>query len=154
MGAEVPRTFRLRNEKASIHGSCAVAAQVSEDKNGMAPQPGWKMSFQKCNPHNEQEIFYLKPQHGGYQVHVGDRDSGFCLDSAGGSTILVYPCYADKDQNFNQVWHIKHGHLVWHPKQAHDQARALEFQVAPTLQKNEVFEFHMATCADKKGQRI
>merc|ERR1740138_967353 len=49
MGATVPWEFRMRSEKASIHGSCAVAAQVTEEAHGTVQSPGWKMSFQKCN---------------------------------------------------------------------------------------------------------
>lgn len=95
----------------------------------------------------------MRPQHAGYQVHVGGNDSGFCLDSAGGSQILVYPCYADKDQNFNQVWHIEQGHLVWKAKRSTNPPKAVELQVAPK-RGNDASLIHLRTCSDKNGQRL
>lgn len=151
-GAKIPSTFRLRSEKAKSYTSCAVAAQASNDAGGAGP--GWTMSFQKCNANNSQEVLYAKPQHGGFQVSVSSRDSGFCLDSAGGSTVLMYPCYADKDMNMNQVWHIKDGRLSWNVPHQEPRTLAVDFQVAPILKSSEDNAVALHTCSGKEGQRI
>jgi glycosyltransferase involved in cell wall biosynthesis len=145
-GSTVPAALRLLTEKAG--GACAVAAQAS---GGEADGPGWTMSFEKCNEKNSQEIFYLKPQHGGYQVSVGSRDSGMCLDSASGSRVLIYPCYGDDVHNMNQVWHIDNGHLVW---RGGDGTLGVDFEASKAESKFEKEHVYLATCASKKGQRI
>merc|ERR1719199_1932149 len=113
------------------------------------------MSFQKCNAKNSQELLYAKPQHGGFQVSVSSRDSGFCLDSAGGSTVLIYPCYPDKDMNMNQVWHIKDGRLSWNVPHQAPRTLTVDFQVAPVLKDSEEDNaVALHTCSGKEGQRI
>lgn len=146
--------FKLRSEsgKAGNYSACAVAAQAS-DSNGNAG-PGWKMNFQKCDEKNSQELLHAKPQHGGYQVSVSSRDSGNCLDSAGGGSVLIYPCYADKDHNMNQVWHIVNGRLVWHPPDQSSRSMAVDFQVAASASPKEDKVVHLRTCSGKEGQRI
>mmetsp|Transcript_55114 Transcript_55114/g.178541 ORF Transcript_55114/g.178541 Transcript_55114/m.178541 type:complete len:261 (+) Transcript_55114:2110-2892(+) len=86
----------------------------------------------------------------GLQIIVGETNN--CLDSSGGSAILVYPCYEESVQNYNQVWHIKDGHLIW--RQGHHDLRVDAKPLPPKDRQHPKGTLTMQTCVPKPGQRL
>merc|ERR1719231_336810 len=54
----------------------------------------------------------------------------------------------------NQVWHIRDGHLVWHPPFQQNEARAIGFKAAPKHEDGALNTVHLRTCSEKEGQRF
>jgi len=105
---------------------------------------------------NAQQVFHAKPMLDGLQVQVGV--SGFCLDAASGTQLLVYPCYDASIANQNQVWQIRNGKLVWEGQVKSGlkgycvdlrETSGTSLKDVPVSQ-----QINLRTCTQKLGQRL
>lgn len=148
-GEELPSHFRIRSKQPRFEEEVcgvAVGAEASDSASN------FQLQFQKCDNEDPGQVFHAKKMLNGIQIRAGDTDN--CLDTAGGSKLLVYPCYEESVQNMNQVWHIRNDKLVWLARDGHMScvdARA----IAPDAQEyRKPGTFKLETCTPKKGQRL
>eukprot|EP00913_Durusdinium_trenchii_P017524 g16465.t1 len=84
-----------------------------------------------------------------FEIKVGE--TGYCLDSGGGSQALVYPCYDEKVHNMNQVWKIRDGRLLW---ESGGRVICVDSEKIQEKVKAPQGEYRLVTCAPKPGQRL
>jgi len=145
-----PNTFRLRRGAGGLPGG-ACATAIADG----ASVSGWKLVFKECDAADPQQVLRTAPMLDGVQVQVGDTKA--CLDIAGGTQVLVYPCYAEKVANQNQVWQLHRGQLVWEGQVSSGMkgfcldARDTEISLKdlPVMD-----HFNLRTCTGKRGQRL
>eukprot|EP00747_Dinoflagellata_sp_TGD_P026889 gnl/TRDRNA2_/TRDRNA2_132250_c0_seq1.p1 gnl/TRDRNA2_/TRDRNA2_132250_c0~~gnl/TRDRNA2_/TRDRNA2_132250_c0_seq1.p1 ORF type:complete len:581 (+),score=89.77 gnl/TRDRNA2_/TRDRNA2_132250_c0_seq1:3-1745(+) len=147
---QVPASFRLRapwsSDEAGVCGTAAGGGQGDE-----ADITGFAVQFQVCGKEETQQIFHAKPMLGGLQVRAGD--TGHCLDSGGGGTLLIYPCYDESSANYNQVWHIHDNHLQWVSPNNPEASYCVDFK-EPEIVAHKKGTFVAEMCATKPGQRF
>lgn len=147
-GQSVPANFRLRSShQIGSTETCglAVGADASDSVSG------YQLAFQKCDPTNDGQVFHAKKMLDGLQIRVGETDN--CLDSVGGTQVLVYPCYEESVQNLNQVWQIRDNRLVWEGKGGRG-GICINFAELPHKGKRRPGAFTLQTCTPKPGQRL
>eukprot|EP00929_Paragymnodinium_shiwhaense_P108180 TRINITY_DN74505_c0_g1_i1.p1 TRINITY_DN74505_c0_g1~~TRINITY_DN74505_c0_g1_i1.p1 ORF type:complete len:930 (+),score=127.94 TRINITY_DN74505_c0_g1_i1:202-2991(+) len=66
--------------------------------------------FQTCDDKEPAQIFTLVQEHEGFEVR---GFKGTCIDSAGGSGAILYPCYSESVGNMNQRFQVIDERLVW-----------------------------------------
>mmetsp|Transcript_166364 Transcript_166364/g.534379 ORF Transcript_166364/g.534379 Transcript_166364/m.534379 type:complete len:928 (+) Transcript_166364:123-2906(+) len=136
-------------------GSCLSVLSGSTGSDG-GPEGKWRMEFKPCMESDETQVFSSQSKLGGLEIKAGA--SGYCLDSSGGSTPLVYPCYSEDAGNSNQIWQLQSGRLVWEGQAGgsfkafcgHEARRGgLSFMELPEAQ-----QLNLRTCTSKVGQRF
>ncbi|CAJ1353419.1 unnamed protein product [Effrenium voratum] len=142
----VPRTFILRSREEG--GGCAAAGTKQGDAGDGG---GLELQFRLCDDHDPAQRFTASRRSGGYEIRAGDTE--YCLDSAGGRQVLVYPCYDAKQHNVNQIWTIRAARLLWEgqgggPSACIDSQKIVEKVTPPQG------EYRLATCALKPGQHL
>lgn len=143
-GEEVPAQFRLKAQLPNApDGACALPVGGEADS-------GFVLEFQSCDPDDSGQVFHAKSMLGGIEIKAGDTD--LCLDTAGGTTVLVYPCYDEKVGNLNQVWHINGDQLEWSGQTGSFCIDA--HSAAPVQQTHIPGRFTLQICVPKTGQRF
>ena len=88
-------------------------------------------------------------------VRVKLLNSDICLDSSSGKELVPYPCYADKQENPNQIWKVQKSRLVWEDAaqsicvDAYGSPSSLRLRKLPPQPV-----WSLAACANKPGQRL
>lgn len=143
--------FRLRASASAVGPSGGICA-AALGAEGAEATSGLKLAFVACDEADEQQIFHGVKMHGGLQVQVG----GACLDTAGGTALLVYPCYDEGQHNMNQILHVEHDKLVWRKGHGGGQFCAASAPVSRGGGDDAAgvhdTTFAVVTCAPKEGQ--
>jgi len=148
----MPASFRLQAAAPGAdEDTCATVAPVGE---GISD---FKMEFRRCDPDNPQQVFQPQKSLYGAQIRVGQ--TGNCLDTAGGTQLLVYPCYEETAANMNQVWTVEDGKLLWRAEGQTVEGSCASFKAAetqtPVASLASFFikgQFELQTCVSKTGQ--
>ncbi|CAK8992365.1 unnamed protein product [Durusdinium trenchii] len=127
-------------------GGCAAAATK---EGGGDSASNMELHFRPCDEKDAGQTFHAKPRFGGFEIKVGE--TGYCLDSGGGSQALVYPCYDEKVHNMNQVWKIRDGRLLW---ESGGRVICVDSEKIQEKVKAPQGEYRLVTCAPKPGQRL
>eukprot|EP00927_Polykrikos_kofoidii_P072064 TRINITY_DN68220_c0_g1_i1.p1 TRINITY_DN68220_c0_g1~~TRINITY_DN68220_c0_g1_i1.p1 ORF type:complete len:949 (+),score=144.22 TRINITY_DN68220_c0_g1_i1:268-3114(+) len=138
----VPKFFKLRSTalKSMVNGSCAAVGASPRADN----EPGKVLVFESCDDDLPSQVFHAKPLFEGLQIQVGG--ASLCLDSAGGDSLLAYPCYDDTVHNLNQLWKFgPNGQLCWHGS---PNDKCIDLVDEPKRESSVT----IATCSPKQGQ--
>ncbi|CAL1169086.1 unnamed protein product, partial [Cladocopium goreaui] len=141
----VPSAFRLKSRDGG--GACAAAG--TKEGNGDSAS-NMELHFRPCDEQDAAQIFRVTPRFGGFEIKAGDSD--YCLDSGGGSQVLVYPCYDEKAHNLNQVWRIRAARLLWEAE--HGNPICVDAKITHEKVTPPQGEYRLVTCAPKPGQRL
>merc|ERR1711920_1191466 len=110
----------------------------------------------KCDKDDIQQVFHAKRMLNGFQIRVAQTNN--CLDTAGGGQLLVYPCYEESVGNYNQVWNIREGRLIWEPRSRARSGVCVNsvnpIESVDNQDTSHEKKFALQTCAPKRGQRL
>eukprot|EP00933_Yihiella_yeosuensis_P071975 TRINITY_DN80236_c0_g1_i1.p1 TRINITY_DN80236_c0_g1~~TRINITY_DN80236_c0_g1_i1.p1 ORF type:complete len:930 (-),score=146.27 TRINITY_DN80236_c0_g1_i1:238-3027(-) len=143
-GQSVPAKFRL---KSRHHGGGCGTAGPAESEAGKAS--GFDLWYRACDDSDRQQIFQATPMNGGFRIQAGTTNA--CFDSAGGSQVILYPCYDENAQNMNQVWQVRAARLIW---EHGDSSVCLDEEVYKDKVDPPAGEYTLKTCSQKVGQRL
>eukprot|EP00434_Breviolum_minutum_P001616 symbB.v1.2.001426.t1/scaffold34.1/size402451/7 len=144
-GVPVPSAFHLKSRE--VGGGCAAAG--TKETSGESAS-NMELHFRPCDAQDTAQVFKTRPRVGGFEIRAGDTD--YCLDSGGGTQVLVYPCYDEKAHNMNQLWKIRAARLLWESSTGNPicvDSKMIKEKVTPPQG-----EYRLVTCAPKPGQRL
>lgn len=143
-GERAEGTQPMQFKKGSL---CLTAAR--DDTVTVLDNSAWTVRTAECDDGDPKQVFHAGQTEMGLVMRVA---GGQCLDAAGGSRLLVYPCYDGQVENPNQVWQIKDERLLW------DSSASRCVDVDGTgkgvTMKEVPAQFKLKACTPKAGQRM
>eukprot|EP00927_Polykrikos_kofoidii_P012147 TRINITY_DN15218_c0_g1_i1.p1 TRINITY_DN15218_c0_g1~~TRINITY_DN15218_c0_g1_i1.p1 ORF type:complete len:901 (+),score=102.44 TRINITY_DN15218_c0_g1_i1:18-2720(+) len=140
--------FRIVDKQRNL---CARSSGVVQEDGVSSP-----FEFGLCKDGDPKQVFFSRRGVGDSLLEIVDS-SGSCLDLAGGTNALMYPCYSESRSNQNQLFQLHDERLTWQGpnsafcvdtsgKAGKAKLRAFESPSSPTI--------FLAACAPKRGQRF
>lgn len=144
VSTDVFRLMSTDKAPAGLEFKCGAAVAAKSAS-------GQSLGFQNCEGSEPEQQFHGKHMLGGIQVRLGEGD--MCLDAAGGGDLIVYPCYEESAANYNQIFNIVDGQLVWKGDGSNGYCVDIDEQSLEGAQ-GAIGKLKLGTCVPKAGQRL